>query len=57
MSGERNTSRALGSFLIFLGLTVIAVGIYPMYFWVSRLKEQNAPLGQVLAQAGRSGEG
>ncbi|MYH14375.1 MAG: DUF4234 domain-containing protein [Gammaproteobacteria bacterium] len=57
MSGERNTNRALGNFTIFFGLTIITLGIYPMYFWVSRLKQQNTPLGQILAQARRGGDG
>lgn len=57
MSGERNISSRLGNFLIFLGLTIITLGIYPMYFWVSRIEEQNALLGQILAQSRRSGDG
>lgn len=57
MSGERNASGTLGNLLIFFGLTIIALGIYPKYFWVSRIKEQNAVLGRVLARARCSGEG
>ena len=57
MNGERNVSSRLGNFLIFLGLTIITLGIYPMYFWVSRIEEQNALLGQILSQSRRSGEG
>ena len=57
MSGERNTRSRLGNFLIFLRPTIITLGSYPMFFWVSRIEEQNALIGQILALAGRSGEG
>ena len=57
MSGESDTSSRLCNFLIFLGLTIITLGSYPMFFWVSRIEEQNALIGQILALAGRSGEG
>ena len=49
MGVERNTGSRLGNFLIFLGPTIITLGIYPKYFWVSRLKAQNTPLGPILA--------
>ena len=31
----------LGNFVIFLLLTVITLGLYPFYFYVTRTQEQN----------------
>ena len=57
MSEVRKVSNRLGNFLIFLGLTIITLGIYPMYFWVSRIEEQNALLNEILSQSKRNGNG
>lgn len=57
MSEERDVSSGLVNFLIFLGPTIIRLGIYPMYVWLSRTEGQNAPLGLFLVQARSNGEG
>ncbi len=57
MSEERDVSSGLVNFLIFLGLTIITPGIYPMFVWLSHTKEQIAPLGLFPVQARRNGDG
>ncbi len=50
MGSERTVSSRLGNFLIFICLTIVTLGIYSLYFWVSRIEEQNALLGEILSE-------
>ena len=38
---ERSFPARLASFLIFVLLTIVTIGLYPLYFAVTRLEEQN----------------
>lgn len=57
MSEERDTSGRLVNFQIFLGMTIVTFGMYPMYVRVSRADEQNALFGLILMPARRNWEG
>ncbi len=54
MNGERNIGDRIGNFLIFVALSIITVGIYPVYFAVTRIEEQNVLLEQILSQTRRN---
>ena len=47
---RRDMSNRLKHFLIFILLTIVTVGLYPIYFWVSRMEEQSALLDEMLAE-------
>lgn len=40
-------SHKLGSFLLFLLLTVVTIGIYPLWFYVTKQEETNELLKQI----------
>ena len=42
-----NFSQKFGSFLLFLLLTIVTVGIYPLWFYVVRQEEINELLKQI----------
>ena len=42
-----NFSQKFGSFLLFLLLTIVTVGIYPLWFYVVRQEETNELLRQI----------
>ena len=50
MSSERDVASRLGNFLIFVALAIVTLGLYPFYFWVSTVEEQNALLGEILSK-------
>ena len=50
MSESRGVGDRLVHFPIFVLLTIVTVGLYPFYFRVSRLEEQNVLLGEILAE-------
>ncbi len=54
MNGERNIGDRIGRFLVFAVLSFITFGIYPVYFVVTRIEEQNVLLEQILSQARRN---
>ena len=41
-------AKRLGYFIIFVVLSVITLGFYPIYFWVTRTKERNDLLAEIL---------
>ena len=45
-----NTWDRFGNFFVFLALTLVTIGIYPLYFFVSRVEEQNTYL-RIIAKA------
>ena len=60
MGAERkDVSSRLGHILIFVVLAIVTLGLYPFYFWVSRVEERNALLGEILAElkSNRMGRG
>ena len=44
----RAMAKRLGDFIIFVVLSVITLGFYPIYFWVTRTKERNDLLAEIL---------
>lgn len=40
-------AKRLGNFIIFLLLTAITVGLYPLYFMVTMTKERNELLAEI----------
>lgn len=55
MRSGRNSGSRIGQFLLFLLLSVITFGIYPLYFVVSRMEEQNELLDDILGELQRRG--
>ena len=47
---ERSIGNRLGNFVIFVVLAIVTIGLYPLYFWVTRVEEQNALLGEILSE-------
>ena len=45
---ERSFPARLASFLVFVLLTIVTIGLYPLYFAVTRLEEQNQLLEAIL---------
>jgi hypothetical protein len=43
-----NFTERLGFFVLFLILTIITIGFYPIYFYVTQMKTQTMLLGQIL---------
>ena len=41
-------AKRLGDFIIFVVLSVITFGFYPIYFWVTLTKERNDLLAEIL---------
>ena len=48
-------AQRLGNFLIFVLLCVITLGIYPVYFYVTRTQEQNELLAEMLNELQKRG--
>jgi len=48
-------AQRLGNFLIFVLLCVITLGIYPVYFYVTRTQEQNELLAEMLKELQKKG--
>lgn len=48
-------AQRLGNFLIFVLLCIVTVGIYPLYFYVTRTQEQNELLAEILAELKNKG--
>ena len=53
MATERSAGQRIGHFLLFLLLAIVTLGLYPLYFWVSRTEEQNMLLAEILAELKR----
>jgi hypothetical protein len=43
-------AQRLGNFLIFVLLCIVTLGIYPLYFYVTRTQEQNELLEKILVE-------
>jgi len=43
----------IGNFLIFVLLSIITIGLYPIYFWVTLTKERNELLEKILIQVSK----
>ena len=53
MSTGRSFGKRFSRFLIFVLLTVVTIGFYPIYFYVSRTEEQNQLLDNILQELQR----
>ena len=53
MRSGRNAGSRIGQFLLFLLLSLITLGLYPLYFMVSRIEEQNELLDDILGELQR----
>ena len=54
MPSERSVGTRLGQFLLFILLTIVTIGLYPFYFWVSRMEETNRLLDDILVELRRA---
>ena len=43
-------AKRLGNFVIFVVLTIITFGLYPFYFYMTRVQEQNELLRDILVE-------
>ena len=41
-------SSRLGNFVIFIVLTVLTLGLYPIYFWITQMKTQTEMLVEIV---------
>ncbi len=57
MRSGRNLGSRMGQFLLFLLLSLITLGLYPLYFVVSRMEEQNELLDGILGELQRRAGG
>ena len=58
MSAGRTVGSRLGFFAIFLLLSLVTLGIYPLYFFATRAEEHNALLEEILSETKlRRGDG
>ncbi len=53
MPSERSVGTRLGQFLLFILLSIITIGLYPLCFWVSRMEETNKLLDDILVELRR----
>ena len=54
MPSERNVGNRIGYFLLFILLSIVTIGLYPIYFWVSRIDETNRLLDDILVELRRA---
>jgi hypothetical protein len=43
----------IGNFIVFLLLTLLTLGLYPLYFWITLTKERNELLEKILVQVSK----
>lgn len=47
-------AQRLGNFIIFIILTIITVGLYPIYFSITYTKERNELLEKILVEVSKN---
>jgi len=43
----------IANFIVFLLLTLLTLGLYPVYFWITLTKERNELLEKILVQVSK----
>jgi len=51
--GEYKMATRIGNFIVFLLLTLLTLGLYPVYFWITLTKERNELLEKILVQVSK----